>query len=51
MGDYFPEGVDRPRDGYGCGTRLWGQCSSPGGVLFCSWPTASVIRRQTAAPL
>ena len=26
------------------------QCSGPGGVLFASCPTASVMRRQTAAP-
>jgi hypothetical protein len=27
-----------------------GQCSGPGGVSFVSWPTASVMRRHTAAP-
>jgi hypothetical protein len=26
------------------------QCTGPGGVLFASCPTASVIRRQVAAP-
>jgi hypothetical protein len=28
-----------------------GQWSGPGGVWFASWPTASVMRRQTAALL
>jgi hypothetical protein len=28
-----------------------GQWNGPGGVWFASWPTASVMRRQTAAPL
>jgi hypothetical protein len=27
------------------------QFSGPGGVWSAGWPTASVIRRQTAAPL
>jgi hypothetical protein len=28
-----------------------GQCTGPVGVLFASWTTASLIRRQTATPL
>ena len=31
--------------------RVRSQWSGPAGVWFASWPTASVIRRHTAAPL
>ena len=27
------------------------QCTGPDGVWLASWPTASAMRRQTAAPL
>ena len=27
------------------------QCTGPAGVTLASWPTASVMRRHTAAPL